>query len=65
MGAVVVPGPERMEPKELKPPEFNEYWGKAKLPTIELEVSGIKIRIDDGVSPATIVAVISALKKTV
>jgi len=58
--AVVAPEP--ATPKEPKPPRAKRRAPRRRAAVIELEASGVTVRIGDGASPATITAVIRALK---
>ena len=58
--AVVAPEP--APPKEPKPPRAKRRAPRRHAAAIELEASGVTVRIGDGTSPAMIAAVIRALK---
>jgi transposase len=51
-------------PKEPKPPRAKRRAQRRRTAAIEVEASGITVRISDGASSATIAAVIRALKVT-
>ncbi len=57
----VVVAPEPMVAKE-PPPRAKRRAPRRRAVAIELEASGVTVRIGDGASPATIAAVIGALK---
>lgn len=61
--AVIAPEP-ASEPMHAKPPRQRTKRGarRRRGAAIELEASGVTVRIGDGASPATIAAVIGALK---
>jgi transposase len=56
--------PEPAPPKELKPPRAKRRAPRRRTASIEVEASGVTVRIGDGASSATIAAVIRALKVT-
>lgn len=58
----VVVAPEPMAAKEPKPRAKRRASRRRHAAAIELETSGVTMRIGDGASPATIAAVIGALK---
>ena len=58
----LVVAPEPAPPKEPKPPRAKRRAPRRRTAAIEVEASGITVRIGDGASPATIAAVIGALK---
>lgn len=60
--AVVAPEP--AAPKEPKPPRAKRRAARRRTTAIEVEASGVTVRIGDGASSATIAAVIRALKVT-
>jgi transposase len=60
--AVVAPEP--ATPQEPKPPRTKRRAPRRRTAAIEVEASGITVRIGDGASSATIAAVIRALKVT-
>jgi len=62
MPALVAPEPATQ--KELKPPRAKRRTPRRRTASIEVEASGITVRIGDGTSSATIAAVIRALKVT-
>jgi transposase len=61
--AVIAPAP-TMEPKPMKPPRRKARRGTARRggAAIALDVDGVRVTIENGASPATIAAVIGALK---
>ncbi|APH74979.1 hypothetical protein BSQ44_26090 (plasmid) [Aquibium oceanicum] len=56
--------PEPATQKELKPPRAKRRAPRRRTASIEVEASGVTVRIGDGASSATIAAVIRALKVT-
>jgi transposase len=56
--------PEPAPPKELKPPRAKRRAPRRRTASIEVEASGVTVRIGDGASSATTAAVIRALKVT-
>jgi transposase len=61
--AVIAPEAEAAkEPKEPKPPRPKRRAPRRRAAAIELEAAGVTVRIGDDASPATIAAVIGALK---
>jgi len=58
----VVVAPELAPPKEPKPPRAKRRAPRRRTVAIEMEASGVTVRIGDGASPAMIAAVIGALK---
>jgi transposase len=58
--AVVAPEP--APPGEPKPPRAKRRAPRRRTVAIEMEASGVTVRIVDGTCPATIAAVIGALK---
>jgi transposase len=60
--AVVAPEP--APPTEPKPPRAKRREPRRRTAAIEVEASGVTVRIGDGASSATIAAVIRALKVT-
>lgn len=58
----VVVAPEPIAARESKPRAKRRVPRRRRVAAIELEASGVTVRIGDGVSPATIAAVIGALK---
>lgn len=63
--AVIAPQPTAAEPEPAKPPRRRAKRApRRRAAAIEVDVAGVKVTIENGASPATIAAVIGALKGT-
>lgn len=63
--AVIAPQPAAAEPEPAKPPRRRAKRApRRRAAAIEVDVAGVKVTIENGASPATIAAVIGALKGT-
>ena len=62
--AVITPEPAATEPALAKAPRqrVRRSSSRRRMAAIEVDVGGVKVRIENGASPATIAAVIGALK---
>jgi transposase len=64
--AVIAPEPAAVAPEPARPPRrrAKRRASRRKAAAIEVDVAGVKVTIENGASPATIAAVIGALKGT-
>lgn len=65
MPVVIAPEPAAAEPELANPPRRRAKQApRRRAAAIEVDVAGVKVTIESGASPATIAAVIGAMKGT-